>query len=112
MFVRVERLSATLPPADADLLRGAFQANHDKIAAAQTTYDDARREIHETLRQDPFKIDDMRAAMAKTRAARQAFDQTIQSVFADTAVKMSSAGTPCHRRLAHRQRFQTRPTIG
>jgi uncharacterized membrane protein len=89
--VRVERLSTTLPQADASLLRGAFQANHDKIAAAQAAYGDARREIHETLRQDPFKVDDMREAMAKTRAARQALDQTIQSVFADTAVKMSSA---------------------
>jgi len=91
VFVRVERLSATLPQADADLLRGAFQANHDRIAAAQSAYADARRGIHETLRQDPFQVDDMREAMTKTRAARQALDQTIQSVFADTAVKMSSA---------------------
>ena len=34
----------------------------------------------------------MRAAMAKTRAARQAYDQVIQGVFADAAAKMSSAG--------------------
>ncbi len=92
VFVRVDRLAATLPPADAELLRGAFQTNHDSIAAAQTAYYDARRAIHETLRQDPFKVDDMRAAMAKMRAARQAYDEVIQGVFAAVAGKMSSGG--------------------
>jgi len=92
VFVRVSRLAATLPPADADLLRGAFQADHDSIAGAQNVYYDARREIHEALRHDPFNVDDMRAAMAKMRAARQAYDQVIQGVFAGAAVKMSSAG--------------------
>jgi uncharacterized membrane protein len=91
VFVRVDRLSQTLPPADADILRGAFQANHDRIAAAQSAYQAARNGIRETLRQDPFQVADMRAAMAKTRAARQAFDEVIQGVFADTAPKLSSA---------------------
>ena len=91
VFVRVERLSQTLPPADADILRGAFQANHDRIETAQSAYHAARGAIRETLRQDPFKPDDLRAAMAKTRAARQAFDEVIQGVFADAAPKLSSA---------------------
>jgi len=91
VFVRVERLSATLPPADADLLSGAFQANHEQIVTAQTAYNDARNGIHVTLRQDPFKAEDMRGAMAKTRAARQLLDQVIQGVFADVAVKLSPA---------------------
>jgi uncharacterized membrane protein len=91
VFVRVERLAAALPPADADILRGAMRANHDRIASTQTAYHDARNEIRETLRQDPFKVDDMRAAMAKTRAARQNFDQVIQGVFADAVAKMSPA---------------------
>ncbi len=91
VFVRVDRLAATLPPADAELLRSTFQADHDSIERAQTVYQDARRQIHETLRQDPFKVDDMRVAMAKTRAARQAYDQLIQGVFAGAAVSMSSA---------------------
>ena len=92
VFVRIERLAATLPPADADLLRGAFQTNHDSIADVQNAYYDARRVIHETLRQDPFKVDDMRAAMAKMRAARQTYDQVVQGVFAGVAVNMTSAG--------------------
>jgi uncharacterized membrane protein len=91
VFVRVERLSATLPPADAAILRGAFQADHARIETAQTAYHEARDAIRATLRQDPFKVDDLRAAMARTRAARQTFDQVIQGVFADAAPKMSSA---------------------
>jgi uncharacterized membrane protein len=90
VFVRIERLAAALPPADADLLRGAFQTNHAAIEAAQDKYQHAREEIHATLRQDPFKVEDLRAAMAETRAARQQFDQVIQGVFAEVAPKLSS----------------------
>ena len=91
VFVRVERLSTTLPPADADILRGAYQASHERIADAQAAYQDGRRSIHEILRQEPFKLEDLRDAMAKTRAARQAVDQVVQGVFADTVVKLSPA---------------------
>jgi uncharacterized membrane protein len=92
VFVRVERLAATLPQDDADLLRGAIQANHDAIENAQTKYHAARDHILATMRQEPFKIEDLRAAMTGTRAARQAYDQVIQGVFADVAANMSPAG--------------------
>ncbi len=92
IFVRIERLAATLPPADADLLRNAMKANHDAIEAAQTKYHTARVHIHEALGEDPFKIEDLHAAMAETRAARQDYDQVIQGVFAGVAASMSSAG--------------------
>ena len=92
VFVRVERLAATLPPADGEIVRSQMQGHHDSIAEAQAKYQSAREEIRETLRQDPFSADDMRAAMAKTRAARQNFDQVIQGVFADVAAQMSPAG--------------------
>jgi uncharacterized membrane protein len=92
VFVRVERIATTLPPADADILRGAMQANHAAIDTAQTKYHAARDHIHATLREDPFKIEDLRAAMAESRATRQAYDQVIQAVFADAAAKMSPAG--------------------
>ena len=92
VFVRVERLAATLPPADADVVRGQMQAHHASIEDAQNKYYAAREEIRATLRQDPFDVAAMRAAMAKTRAARQTFDQVIQGVFATAAADMSSAG--------------------
>jgi uncharacterized membrane protein len=92
VFVRVERLAATLPPADADILRGEINANRAAITDTQTAYHQAQDSIHEALRREPFSADAMRAAMAKTRAARQAFDQTIQGVFAGIAGKISPTG--------------------
>jgi uncharacterized membrane protein len=92
VFVRVARLSATLPPADAKVLNDAIAADHAAIESAQNNYHAARDEIRASLRQNPFKVEDMRAAMAKTRAARQSFDLVIQGVFAEAAAKMSSSG--------------------
>ena len=92
VFVRVERLAATLPQADADLLRGQINANHAAIHDAQAKYHAVREHIHTLLRQEPFDPAAMRSAMAETRTARLAFDQVIQGVFASTAAQMSSAG--------------------
>jgi uncharacterized membrane protein len=92
VFVRVERLAATLPPADADILRGEINASRSAIADNQLAYHKAQDSIHEVLRQEPFDPEAMRAAMAKTRAARQAFDQSVQGVFAVIATKISPAG--------------------
>ena len=92
VFVRVERLAATLPPSDADLLRGRIKTDHEAIEDAQTKYRAAQDTIREILRQDPFDPAALGAAMAKTRAARQTFDQVIQGVFAGAASQMSSAG--------------------
>jgi len=92
VFVRIERLAATLPPADADILRGEINANRAAIENAQAAYHMAQDHIHEVLRQEPFDGEAMRAAMAKTRAARLTSDQTVQGVFAVIASKISPAG--------------------
>ena len=92
VFVRVERIATTLPPSDADLLRGQIKANRQAIEDTQTKYRTAQDSIRATLRQEPFDPAAMREAMAKTRAARQNFDQTIQGVFAGAAAQLSAAG--------------------
>jgi uncharacterized membrane protein len=92
VFVRVERIADTLPPTDADLLRGQIKANRATIEDAQTQYRSAQDQIRETLRHELFDAAVMQAAMAKSRAARQAFDQVIQGVFAFSASQMSPAG--------------------
>jgi uncharacterized membrane protein len=92
VFVRVERLADTLPPADAHILRGEISANRSAIDTAQSAYHTAQDHIHEVLRQEPFDVGAMRSAMAVTRSARQNFDQTIQGVFAVIASKISPAG--------------------
>ena len=92
VFVRVERIAGTLPPTDADLLRGQIKANRDTIEDTQTKYRAAQDAIRDTLRQEPFDAAAMRTAMARTRLARQNFDQAIQGVIADAAAQMSPAG--------------------
>ena len=54
VFVRVERLAATLPSADADILRGEIQANRAAIESTQAAYHSAQDSIHDVLRQEPF----------------------------------------------------------
>jgi uncharacterized membrane protein len=92
VFVRVERLSATLPPADAEKLRTQIEANRAAVRTTQRNYRSAQDMIREALRREPFDIETMRAAMTQTRAARQNFDQTIQSVVAQAAAEMSQIG--------------------
>jgi len=92
IFVRVERLAATLPSADAAILRGQINENHAAIDDTQAKYHSARQHIHDVLRQEPFNVEAMRAATAQTRAARLAFDQSVQGVFANIAAKISPAG--------------------
>jgi uncharacterized membrane protein len=92
VFVRVERVTAALPPTDADVLRGQINSSRPAIEVAQNLYRASQDTIREALRADPFSADAMRAAMAKTRNARQSFDQVIQGVFAAAAAQMSPAG--------------------
>jgi len=92
VFVRASRIAATLPPADATVLRQQIASAHDAIEAAQRDYRASQDTIRGTLRQEPFAVANMRDAMAKTRAARQNFDQIIQGAFATAAAEMSPAG--------------------
>ena len=92
VFVRIERLAATLPPADADILRGEVSANRAAIENAQAAYHTAQDHIHDVLRQEPFDAEALRAAMARTRTARMMSDQAVQGVFAVVASKISPAG--------------------
>lgn len=92
VFVRIERIAASLPAADADLLRGQIKASRDSIEDAQSKYRSAQDAIRGMLRQEPFDAAAVQAAMAKARVARQDFDQSIQAVFAGSAAQMSPAG--------------------
>lgn len=92
VFVRVDRLAATLPQPDAAIVRSQIEANHGAIETAQRGYRAAQDVIRGTLRHEPFDVEAMRAAMVKTRAARQNYDQVIQGVFATAAAQMSQAG--------------------
>jgi uncharacterized membrane protein len=92
VFVRVERIADTLPAQDAALLRAQIAAKRGGIESAQAKYRSAQDIIRAAMRAEPFDADALRTTMANTRAARQAFDQTIQGAFADAAEQMSPAG--------------------
>ncbi len=92
VFVRVERIADTLPAQDAAALRTQIAAKRGSIESAQAKYRSAQDIIRVAMRAEPFDAEALRTAMANTRAARQAFDQTIQGAFAESAVQMSHAG--------------------
>ena len=89
---RIERIAASLPGPDADILRREYRANAVAVDASRDAYRKARDDVRQTLRVDPFDAGAMRAAMISTRAARQNFDQLLQDVIASAAAKMSAAG--------------------
>jgi len=110
VFVRFERMAATLPPADGELLLKQIATDRPAIEAAQTAYRDAQQTFRATLRAEPFDAAALRNAMAQSRAARQAYDLSIQNAIAATAEKLSTAGRqgvadwPPRRRTASNER--------
>jgi len=89
---RIERLAATLPPADAAILRADYRANAPTVDASREAYLKAQDEVRQALRDDPFRVEAMRAAMIRARAARQSFDQLLQDMIASASDKMSAGG--------------------
>lgn len=89
---RIDRLAATLPAADADLLRAEFREHTATVEPARDTYRRAQDAVRQVLRTEPFDGVALRAAMAQTRAARQALDEALQDVIAAAAARMSPAG--------------------
>lgn len=89
---RIEQIAATLPAADAEKLRSQFAANRATVEAARDNINRKRDGIRATLRVEPFKVEDMRKAMAETRAAHETFFQTMGTVVASAAEQMSSEG--------------------
>jgi uncharacterized membrane protein len=89
---RIERLAATLPSADGEILRAEYRANASTVDGTRDTYRKAQDEVREILRSEPFSPDAMRAAMSKARMARQTFAHQLQDVIATAAAKMTPAG--------------------
>jgi uncharacterized membrane protein len=89
---RIERLAATLPAADAEVLREEYRARSGAVEPVRDAFRRAQDSAREFLRAEPFDVGALRAAMAQTRAARQALDQALQDVIASAAAQMSPAG--------------------
>ena len=89
---RIERLAATLPASDGEILRGEYRATAASVDGSREAYRRAQDDVRQTLRSEPFRPEAMRAAMSETRRARQVFDQLLQDVIASAAAKMSVTG--------------------
>jgi uncharacterized membrane protein len=89
---RLDRIAATLPSTDAQVMRSEIGADADKVATAEANLRLSREDLRNSLRAEPFDADAMRASMAANRAARENFELVLHDVIASAAAKMSVVG--------------------
>jgi uncharacterized membrane protein len=86
------RIAASLPPADARIMRAEFRGQAGKLAAAQAQVRLAQEAVRDSLRAQPFDPAAVRLAMEETSAARNDFYQLVHNVVAAATTKMSPTG--------------------
>jgi uncharacterized membrane protein len=86
------RVAASLPPADAIIMRAEFRAQAVKLATAQAQIRLSQEAVRNSLRAQPFDPAAVRLAMDETSAARNDFYQLVHNVVAAATAKMSPAG--------------------
>ena len=88
----VERLTRHLSGADAEVMRAAFQANQDKLAAAFSALQQARREVRQRIAADPYDPDALVKAAADVQVKWQAFIAALQDTILPAVGKLSPEG--------------------
>jgi hypothetical protein len=89
---RIERIAATLPSADAEVIRAEYRARVATLDVARGDFENAIDDIRQTFRANPYSVDSTRVTTAKARIARQRFEELLHDVIASSAEKMSAAG--------------------
>ncbi len=89
---RLDRIAASLPPADADIMRAQLRDDAERVAARRPICGCRRTTCAKVCGREPFDADAMRSAMAENRAARENFDQVLHDMIASAAAKMSVVG--------------------
>jgi uncharacterized membrane protein len=92
MRARLNDLAATLPTADANLLRAEMSVDARQVASAQADLRLSREALRETFRAEPFNAEKMRAAMATDRLAHENFEMVLHNVIASAVARMSVMG--------------------
>jgi len=92
LTTRLDRLAASLPPADADVMRAELRDDAVVMATAQADLRLSRDEVRKSLRAQPFDLQAMRAALAANHAAHDNFDKVVHDMIAGAAAKMSVVG--------------------
>jgi len=89
---RIERIAATLPSSDAEIMRAEFRAKAATLDAARTDFERAVDRIRETFRAEPYNEAATRVAMSEARVTKLRFDELLQDLIASSAAKMSVPG--------------------
>ncbi len=89
---RLDRIAASLPPADSVVMRTQLRHDAEKVAAAQADLRLSQDAVRKSLRAEPFDAGLTRTAMAENRAARDNFDQVLHDTIAAAAAQMSVVG--------------------
>jgi hypothetical protein len=88
----LDRIAASLPPSDAQILHEEVNAEAVKLAAAQAEIRLSKEAVRDSLRADPFDPQAVRVAMAETSTARDRFIRLMHDAFAVATARMSAAG--------------------
>jgi hypothetical protein len=88
----LDRIAASLPPIDAQILREEVDAEAVKLAAAEAEIRLSKEAVRDSLRAEPFDPRAVRAAMAETSTARDHFFRLLHNAFAIATARMSAAG--------------------
>ena len=89
---RIDRIAATLPTADAAILRAKFDSERSSAEDAHETYDRSLEQVRTALRAEPFDASALTSAMADARSERVALDQVLHEIIAASAAQMSTEG--------------------
>lgn len=89
---RIDRIAATLPKTDADIMRAAYRDNAATLDASRSDFENSVNAIRQTFRAEPYDIEATRRAMIEARGKRQHFDELLHGAIASAAARMSHAG--------------------
>src|SRR5271156_7220764 len=90
LIARFNRIAASLPPADGQVMRAQLRGEAQKVASAQADLRLSQDDMRKSLRAEPFDPEAMRVAIAEKRTARGNFDQVLHDKIASAAAKMST----------------------
>jgi uncharacterized membrane protein len=90
--MRIERLAAPLPVADAEKLRAAFRTREATAEAGREGLNRAFEQMRAALRAQPFDAAQLRVALAEVRKARPVYELSMQEIFAAAAADMTPEG--------------------
>ena len=72
---RIDRIAATLPAADAAILRAKFDSERSSAEAAYAAFERSLEQVRTALRAEPFDASALTAAMADARSASRSRDR-------------------------------------